>query len=74
VAYLHQCHLELAVGLLSLGASDSPACGTGQSGASQPDILPVATLVIVSWTCLILVDLLVIFIMSFFEVLLSSLP
>jgi hypothetical protein len=60
VASLHQCHLELAVGLLSLGASDSPACGTGQSGASQPDSPLVATLVLVSWTCLIVVDLLVI--------------
>ena len=32
VASLHQCHLELVVGLLFLGAPDSPACGTGQSG------------------------------------------
>jgi hypothetical protein len=33
VASLHKCHLELAVGLLFLDASDSPACGTGQSDA-----------------------------------------
>jgi hypothetical protein len=32
VASLHQCHLELAVGLLFLSAPDSPACVTGQSG------------------------------------------
>jgi hypothetical protein len=52
VASLHQCHLELAVGLLFPGAPDSPACGTGQSGASHPDSPPVATLVFVSWTLL----------------------
>jgi hypothetical protein len=33
VACLHQCHLELAVGLLFPGAPESPACATGQSGA-----------------------------------------
>jgi hypothetical protein len=54
---LHQCHLELAVGLLFLGALDSLACGTGQSGALQRDSPSVATLFFVSWTCLILVDL-----------------
>jgi hypothetical protein len=33
MAYLHQFHLELAVGLQFPGAPDSPACGTRQSGA-----------------------------------------
>jgi hypothetical protein len=33
VASLHQCHLELVVGLLFPSAPDSPACATGQSGA-----------------------------------------
>jgi hypothetical protein len=42
VASLHQCHLELVVGLLFSSAPDSP---------------PVATLFFVYWTCLILVDL-----------------
>jgi hypothetical protein len=37
VASLHQCHLELSIGLLFPGAPDSP---------------PVATLVFVSWTLL----------------------
>jgi hypothetical protein len=31
--FFHQCHLELAIRLLFPGAPDSPACGTGQSGA-----------------------------------------
>jgi hypothetical protein len=50
VASLHHCHLELAVGLLFLGALDSPACGTGR--CSQPDSLPVATLPLFFWTSL----------------------
>jgi hypothetical protein len=33
MASLHQCHLELDVGLLFPCAPDSPACATGQSGA-----------------------------------------
>jgi hypothetical protein len=38
VASLHQCYVELAVGLLFLGAPNSPACGTRQSGV-PPDSL-----------------------------------
>jgi hypothetical protein len=53
---LHQCHLKLAVGLLFPSAPDSLACGTGQFGALARTVR-LATLVFVSWTCLILVDL-----------------
>jgi hypothetical protein len=38
VPSLHQCHLELVVGLLFLGAPDSPACGTGQSSAPDQTV------------------------------------
>jgi hypothetical protein len=64
------CHLELAVGLLFPGAPNSPACGhrtvrcaTGQSGAPRTDS-PQAAHLDFSW----------IFLMSSFEVLLSSIP
>jgi hypothetical protein len=67
MASLHQCHLEVTVGLLFPGAPDSPACGTEQSASGN--------------TILCFLDLLdtcssslVIFIMSSFEVFLSSLP
>jgi hypothetical protein len=33
-----QCHLELAIGLLFPGATDSLACGTGQSGAPNQTV------------------------------------
>jgi hypothetical protein len=56
VASLHQCHLELAVGLLFPGAPNSLACGIGQSGVLARTVR-LATLVFVSWTCLILVDI-----------------
>jgi hypothetical protein len=36
MASLHQCHWELAIGLLFPGAPDSPVCGIGQSGV-PPD-------------------------------------
>jgi hypothetical protein len=74
VASLHQCHLELAVGLLFPGAPDSPECGTGQSGAPKLDSASWQHLSSFLGHCLMLVDLLVIFIMSYFEVLLSSMP
>jgi hypothetical protein len=64
VVFSAQCHLELAVGLWFPGAPNSPACGTGQSGAPCTDS-PQATL-------LSSLGLLLIFIMSSFEVLLSS--
>ena len=51
VVFSPQCHLELVVGLQFLGASDSPACGTGQSGALARTIR-LATLVFISWTSL----------------------
>jgi hypothetical protein len=67
---LFGCHLELAVGLWFPGAPDSPVCGhrtvrcaTGQSGAPHTDS-PQATHLEFSW----------IFLMSSFEVLLSSIP
>jgi hypothetical protein len=67
---LSGCHLELAVGLRFPGAPDSPACGprivrcaTGQFGAPCTDTLQAAHLDF-SW----------IFLMSSFEVLLSSIP
>ena len=66
VVFSAQCHLELAVRLQFLGAPDSPACGIGQSGAPRIDS-PQATL-------LSSLGLLLIFIMSSFEVLLSSMP
>jgi hypothetical protein len=58
------CHLELVVRATVPGAPDSPACGTGQSGAPRTDS-PQATL-------LSSLGLHLIFIMSSFEVLLSS--
>jgi hypothetical protein len=39
VVFSPQCHLELAVGLLFLGAPDSPACGTGQSGVPSDNLV-----------------------------------
>jgi hypothetical protein len=67
---LSKCHLELAVGLEFLGAPDSPTCGdrivrcaTGQSGAPSHRQSAAAHLDF-SW----------IFLMSSFEVLLSSIP
>jgi hypothetical protein len=67
---LSGCHLELAVGLRFPDAPDSPACGhrtvrcaTGQSGAPRTDS-PQATHLDFSWILL----------MSYFEVLLSSIP
>jgi hypothetical protein len=66
-----QCHQELAVGLLFSGAPDSPVCWTVR--CPRPDSPPVATHFFVSWTLLdIIWSSLVIFIMSSFEVLLSS--
>jgi hypothetical protein len=64
VVFSAQCHLELAVGLWFPGAPDSPACGTGQSGAPCTNSLQA--------TLLSSLGLLLIFIMSSFEVLLSS--
>jgi hypothetical protein len=64
VVFSPQCHLELAVRATVPGASDSPACGIGQSGAPRTDS-PQATL----FSSL---GLHLIFVMSFFEVLLSS--
>jgi hypothetical protein len=64
---LHQCHLVLAVGLLF------PWC-TGQSGALSRTVRQWQHLSLFLGLCLILIDLLVIFIMSSFEVLLSSMP
>jgi hypothetical protein len=58
------CHLELAVRAIVHGAPDSPACGTGQFGAPRTDS-PQATL-------LSSLGLHLIFIMSSFDVLLSS--
>jgi hypothetical protein len=69
---LHQGYLELAVGLLFPGAPDSPACGTGQSGALSWTVRQWQHLSSFLGLCLILVVLLVIFIMSSFEVLLSQ--
>jgi hypothetical protein len=67
---LSECHLELAVGLEFPGAPDSPACGhqtvrcaTGQSGAPSHRQSAAAHLDF-SW----------VFLMSSFEVLLSSIP
>jgi hypothetical protein len=64
VVFSAQCHLELAVGLWFPGAPNSSACGTKQSGAPCTDS-PQATL-------LSSLGLLLIFIISSFEVLLSS--
>jgi hypothetical protein len=64
VVFSAQCHLELVVGLRFPSVPDSPACGTGQSGAPHIDS-PQATL-------LSSLGLLLIFIMSSFKVLLSS--
>jgi hypothetical protein len=85
VASVHQCHRKLAVALQFPGAPDSPACGTGLSDV--PPDSPVLsagqstcgnTILCFDSSflglCLILVELLVIFIMSCFEVLLSSTP
>jgi hypothetical protein len=48
---LSTVHLELAIGLLFPGAPNSPACGTGQSGA--PDqIVCRGNISFVSWTSL----------------------
>jgi hypothetical protein len=74
VASLHQCHMELAVGLLFLGPPDSPVHHRTVRCA-QPDNPSVATLFFVSWTLLDTCwSSLVIFIMSSFEVLLFSMP
>jgi hypothetical protein len=64
VVFSPHCHLELAIRVPVPGAPDSPACGTGQSGAPRTDS-PQATL-------LSSLGLHLIFIMSSFEVLLSS--
>jgi hypothetical protein len=64
VVFPPRCHLELAVRATVTGAPDSPACGTGQSGAPYTDS-PQATLDSS-------LGLHLIFIMSSFEVLLSS--
>jgi hypothetical protein len=53
VVFSPQCHLDLVVGLQLLGAPDSPACGTGQSGALARTV-HLATLVFVSWTSLVI--------------------
>jgi hypothetical protein len=66
VFFSPQCHLELVVRATVPGAPDSPACGTGQSSAPRTDS-PQATL----FSSL---GLHLIFIMSSFEVLLSSMP
>jgi hypothetical protein len=70
---LSGCHLELAIGLLFPSALDSPACGhrtvrcaTGQSGAPRTDSPQAARLHFL--------DFFYIFLMSSFEVLLSSIP
>jgi hypothetical protein len=73
VASLHQCHLELAVGLLFPGAPDSPVCGTGQSGV-PPDSVELQTRQFTVATLPSFLGLQLIFIMSSFEVLLSSMP
>jgi hypothetical protein len=64
VVFSPQCHLELAVTVPVPGAPESPTCATGQSGAPRTDS-PQATL-------LTSIGLHLIFIMSSFEVLLSS--
>jgi hypothetical protein len=38
VFFSPQCHLELAVRATVPGAPDSPACGTGQSGAPDQTV------------------------------------
>jgi hypothetical protein len=64
VVFSPQCHLELAVRATVPGAPDSPTCGTGQSGAPRTDSSRA--------TLLSSLRLYLIFIMSSFEVLLSS--
>jgi hypothetical protein len=73
VPSLHQCHLELAVGLQFPGAPDSLVCGIGQSG--EPPESPVPLPRQSAWQHLSsFLGLHLIFIMSSFEVLLSSMP
>jgi hypothetical protein len=64
VVFSPQCHLELAIRVHVPGVPDSSACGIGQSGAPCTDS-PHATL-------LSSLGLHLIFIMSSFEVLISS--
>jgi hypothetical protein len=44
------CHLELAVRSTVLGAPDSPACGTGQSGAPHTGSLQATLLHFLDFT------------------------
>jgi hypothetical protein len=57
VASLHQCHLELAIGLLFLGAPDNPTCGTGQSGVPPDSLVLSAGQSSSGSTCLRFLDL-----------------
>jgi hypothetical protein len=45
-----RCHLELAVRATVPGALDSPACGTGQSGAPRIDSLQATLLRFLDFT------------------------
>jgi hypothetical protein len=65
VASLHQCHLELDVGYCSL-VHQTVQCATEQSDALNLTVCQWQHLSLFLGLCLILVDLLVIFIMSSF--------
>jgi hypothetical protein len=67
------CHLELAVGAVVPGAPDSPSVGTGQSGVPPDSSMLHAQTVRRQHTSSFL-DFSWIFLMSYFEVLLSSIP
>jgi hypothetical protein len=74
VASLRKCHHELAVGLQFPDALDSAACGTGQSGALSQTVHRSNTILRFLDFAWYFFYLLVIFIMSSFEVLLYSMP
>jgi hypothetical protein len=68
------CHLELAVRAAVPGAPDSPACGTGQSGVPPDSPVPLTGQSACGNTSSFFLDFSLIFLMSSFEVLLSSIP
>jgi hypothetical protein len=73
VVFSPQCHLELAVRATVTGAPDSPACGTEQSGV-PPDSPVLLSGQSGRGNTSSLLGLFLIFLMSSFELLLSSMP